>query len=98
MVSFMEWVASFALSLDQYIVRLIVAILIVLVGFIIGRMAGKIIRTAFHQAQIHDIISDSGKFSLDELIGSAVSYAIYIASIIIALSELDFSKEALLTL
>lgn len=99
MAAFAEPFMSFALSLDQYVIRIVVAILILLVGLAIGRMTGKIIRTAFRQAHAHDIIPDPAtRFSIDDIIGSSVSYAIYIASVIIALSELSFSTQTLLIL
>ncbi len=66
------------------------AVLILLVGFIVGRILGKLIQRILHEFELNALMRKlfGLKLRLSELIGSLVTYVVYFVTIVIAFSTL----------
>jgi small conductance mechanosensitive channel len=76
---------------------IIFAIIILLVGFVIARMLGKITQRVLNEIELNNILRSvmNIKFSSEELIGKIISYIIYFFVIIMALNQLGIATTIL---
>ncbi|MBU1976228.1 MAG: mechanosensitive ion channel family protein [Nanoarchaeota archaeon] len=77
-------------TIDPVINQIVITILILLIGFIAGKLIGRLIQVGLKEIQLDKQIKRLIRFDLQlsKWVGSLVSYAIYAASIIIALARL----------
>lgn len=75
------------------VTKLIVAVIILLVGFIIGRVAGKLIQRVLQEIGFNKILKKAVgiKVSVEELIGSLITYFIYFITVVIALKQIGLA-------
>ena len=91
---FVEPIYDYLNSLFSGLVaQIIIAIIIVLAGFVIGRIASRLLNLLLHAAGLDDGLKKVGlKFSLEATLSLLVAYAIYIAAILIALNSLNLTS------
>jgi len=76
--------------------KLIVAVVILLIGFIFGRLVSKIIYRVLNEIELDKTLKKVGiNFALEKAISSIFSYIIYVISIILALNELGLTTTIL---
>ncbi|MFP4423978.1 MAG: mechanosensitive ion channel family protein [Candidatus Woesearchaeota archaeon] len=82
---------------DGFLFNLILAAIVLLVGFVIGRMAGKLVQRVLGEIELNHIFKNAtGKeFSLEEFVASAVMYLIYFFVIVMALNQLGLTTTIL---
>ncbi|MBW3023204.1 hypothetical protein KY308_03805 [Candidatus Woesearchaeota archaeon] len=86
MIPFLDVVGDFLL-------KIIIAFVIFLIGLIIGKFAGMIITKLLYELQIDQILETIGiKFFLSSAVGTVVSLVIYIIGLILALDQLGLTK------
>ncbi|MFH1331864.1 MAG: mechanosensitive ion channel domain-containing protein [archaeon] len=89
MVDFESIKAFFNLSGGGFIIKLIAAISIVLVGLLVGYIVGRLTRRVLHELELNKVLKEQGvKIPLEELIASFVRYIIYFIALIFALGQL----------
>jgi len=80
----------------SFIVNLVAALLILILGVIFGNLAGKIIKKILHELELNRVLKEAGlKISIEELTASFVKYIIYFIGIIWALSQLGLATTVL---
>jgi small-conductance mechanosensitive channel len=74
---------AFGVLLNQ----LLLAALVILAGFILGKLAGKLITRILHELEINSMFKSltGSPLVIDELVGNAISFLVYFSSIVIAL-------------
>lgn len=79
------------------IINLIGAILIVLMGIIIGKFFDKVIRRVLAELNTNKILKEEAgvKIPFEEFIGSIVKYLVYFAAVIMALNQLGITTIVL---
>jgi small-conductance mechanosensitive channel len=76
--------------------RLIIAAIILLVGFIAGRLLGNLLRRLLREVGLDNVIKTAGiKISLERLFSGIVTYGIYIVAVIMALNTLKLDALVL---
>ena len=75
---------------QSVLTKFIVAVVIVLLGFIIGRIFGTLTEKLLHEIELNSFIKKNLKIkvSLEEIIGHLVMYAIYFIAIVMALNQI----------
>lgn len=72
------------------------AVIVLLIGFILGRVLGKLAIKGLHEAEINRFLKKAGiRFPLEEFLGRTVEYVLYFIAIAIALEQLGLSIFAL---
>jgi len=87
---------GFESSIEGFLFNLSTAILILLLGFVIGKISGRAISKILHQFELNKILKSAGmKRSVEGLIGSFTGYLIYFIAIILALNQLKIASIVL---
>lgn len=72
------------------------AVIVLLIGFIIGKVAGRLAQRGFREVELNRILGKAGiKFGMEEFIGHAIEYLIYFIAIVVALDQLGVTAIAL---
>ena len=84
-------------ALSANVLRLIIAVLFLLFGFIIGRLAGKFLLKMMKEIEINKMVYETFriKLNLDQLLSSVVSIVIYFFAIVAALEQLQLANTLL---
>lgn len=83
-------------NLEGFLFNIGIALIILLIGFVIGKLAGRVVTKFLHEFDLNNILKTAGiKRPLEGLIGSLVSYLIYFAAIIMALNKLNVTSWVL---
>ncbi|MCB9358792.1 mechanosensitive ion channel [Candidatus Woesearchaeota archaeon] len=92
-----DWIATLQNVVSEIINKYFVAILIVLIGFVIGKIAGRFLLKALKEIQLNKIVKDiSGiRSSLEGIISHFVEYFIYFVSIVMALRHIGIYTDIL---
>ena len=82
---------------DAIISKFIVAILILLVGVVIGRIVDKLLNRALSEIELNAIIKKATKINvaLEEIISHSIAYFIYFITIILSLRQLGIATGIL---
>jgi len=89
MVTFESIKAFFNISSEGFTVKLIAAISIVVVGLLVGYIAGRLARRLLHELELNKVLKEQGiKIPLEEIFASFVRYIIYFIALMFALGEL----------
>lgn len=95
MVTFESIKAFFDFSSEGFMIKLIAAISIVVVGLLLGYIASRLVKRLLQELELNKILKEQGmKMPLEELISSFVRYIIYFIALIFALSELGLETIA----
>ena len=83
--------------ISSSIINLIGAILIVLIGVIIGKFFDKVIRRVLSEFDTNRILKEEAgvKIPFEEFTGSLIRYVIYFAAVIMALNQIGITTIAL---
>jgi small-conductance mechanosensitive channel len=75
--------------------KLVIVLVILFTGFIIGKIIGKFVTVVIREIEIGSTIGRllNIRFSIDEVLGNVVSYAIYLLTIVIALSYIGLAAQ-----
>jgi small conductance mechanosensitive channel len=80
-------------TVDPLLSRIVIAALILLIGLIIGKLAGTLIRRLLNEIRLDKNVRAKGfKLSLEKFIGNLVSYIIYLIAIILSLNRLGLAS------
>jgi small conductance mechanosensitive channel len=84
-------------NLSNTTINLIAAIVIILIGLVIGRFLGNLTRKILHELEIDKLLKEKTKFKfpLEQFLGSLIKYIAYFASIIFALNQLGLKTAVL---
>jgi len=83
-------------KVEELLFNIGIALIILLIGFVIGKLAGRIVTKFLHEFELNRITQTAGiKRPFEGLIGSLVSYIIYFATIIMALNQLNITSIVL---
>lgn len=72
-----------------------VAIIILLAGFIIAKIAGKIVKRILAEADINKILAKAKVTPMSDALGGIVEYALYLATIIVVLQQFGLANITL---
>ncbi len=76
--------------------KVILVLAILLMGFIIGRLLGKLVQKAMHGIGLNTLMAKMGiGFSLENLLGNIIAYIVYFTTILIALNKLGLTTTIL---
>jgi len=86
-----------SLTGSGYIVRLIAAIVVILIGFIVARVLSKLTKKGLHELEADKILREQAgvKVPLEEFLASLVKYLTYFAAVILALNQLGLTTVVL---
>jgi len=78
-------------------VNLIAALVILLLGIVIGRFVGKLIRRVLKEVEINKILKEEAgvKVPLEEVVSSIAKYLIYLIAVIFALDQIGLTTTIL---
>lgn len=81
----------------EIVLKLALALIILLVGFIVARVLGKIIQKILSGVELNNILKRSLgiKVSVEEMIGSFITYFIYLVAVIFALDQIGLAPIVL---
>jgi small-conductance mechanosensitive channel len=83
---------TFIQVIGQHIYTIIIAVVILLIGFIIGIMTRNVLRKILHEIELDRIAKKIGiYFSVEDKISAIVSYLIYFIAIIMFLNQLGLT-------
>ena len=81
---------------EQLFTKFIVAVVILLIGFVIARIVGKLTSKLLHEIELNNILKKAGvKFELEDLLSHAATYFIYFITVIWALNALGLTTTIL---
>lgn len=80
-----------------YLIRLVAAVVVILIGFIAARVLSRLTRKALHELETDKILREQAgvKVPLEEFLASLVKYLTYFAAIILALNQLGLTTVVL---
>lgn len=87
MVGFFEWLRE---TLQPVFSDMLLALIIILAGFILGRLLGKLLQRVLGELSLSKMIAQATGFHLgvEQFFGKVLSYAIYFIAIVMALDQL----------
>ena len=93
----MQGITFLASVFEPLLTTLAVAIIIILAGFVLGRIVGKLIQRVLNEIELNNIIKKAVgiKIRLEESIGLFVTYFIYFVAIVMALGHLGLQTYIL---
>jgi small-conductance mechanosensitive channel len=84
-------------GINPLFMNVISALLILFIGFIVGKVVGLLIQKIFHQLSVDEKLATAGyRTTLKKLIGNTFTILIYGAAIVLALLQLDILNYALI--
>lgn len=94
----LEFLAEFVDYMDKLfsgvVVSFVVAVLIVLFGFVLGKFLGSLVERLLREAEVDKIFRKVGiKISFGVVLGTVTSYFIYVAAVVMALEQFGLVKE-----
>jgi small conductance mechanosensitive channel len=89
--------SSLNLITPSLAIRLVAAIVIIIIGFILARIANKLIKKVLHELEVNRILREKAniKIKVEEIIASAIKYIIYFIAIIWALNQVGLTTTVL---
>ena len=87
----------FSSKLSDLTLNLVAAIVILLVGLVVGRFLGNLTRKVFHELELDKLLREQTRFKipLEHFLGSLVKFIVYFISIIFALDQLGLQTAIL---
>jgi len=76
--------------------NVVAAIVVVLIGFILGKVASRFVQKFLHEAELDKILKRAGaKVGFEETLSHVVEYSIYFITIVFALNQLGITTTVL---
>jgi small-conductance mechanosensitive channel len=87
----------FDLNAQNIIIKLITAIIILLIGFVVARILSNLTKKILHELETNRILKEQAgvKIQIEEFSSSIVKYIIYFIAIIMALNQLGLTTTLL---
>lgn len=87
----------FNLSSEGWMIKLIAAIAVLLIGLIAARIISKVIKKVLHELELNRILKEQAgvKLPVEEFVSSLAKYLIYFIAVIWALAELGLQTAIL---
>ncbi len=84
-------------KLSDITLNLIAAVVILLIGLVIGRFLGNLTRKVLHELELDRLLKEQTRFKvpLEQFLGSIVKFIIYFIAIIFALNQLGLRTAIL---
>jgi small-conductance mechanosensitive channel len=96
MWEFLDKAAPYGIQASEILLKIIVALLMLFIGFIVGKLIGRFLRRVFHEAEIDSILKKAGiKLNLEGKMSFIFEYGVYAAALVIALYYLGIAVTAL---
>lgn len=97
MVNIIEKVAGVSSKISDTTINLIAAIVILLIGLILGRFLGNLTRRILHELELDRVLREQTriKIPVEQFLSSLVKYVIYFVAIILALNQLGLRTAIL---
>jgi small-conductance mechanosensitive channel len=81
--------------LQNFLSKIAVALITIFAGFIIAKLAHRIVNRVMIEAEINRILTAAGLKTLSDTIGSIAEYFIYTATLLIVLQQFGLTKLVL---
>lgn len=77
--------------------KLTLAVIILLIGFIIGKLAGRLMQKILHQFEVDVAFKKAAgiKVTIEGIIGSIITYFIYFIAVVMALNQFGLTTQVL---
>jgi len=84
-------------GVETKILNLVAALIILLVGYILGRFLSKLIQRILGELEINKILKEQAgvRVPIEEFLGGVVKYLIYFIAIVMALNQIGLTTTAL---
>ncbi len=88
---------SLSSKISDFTLNLIAAIVILLLGLVIGRFLGNLTKRILHELELDKLLKEQTRFKipLEQFFGSIVKFIIYFTAIIFALNQLGLQTAIL---
>jgi small conductance mechanosensitive channel len=91
-----EYTAMGLMTVLQWIYdKFAVAIIILLAGFIIAKIAGKVVKRILAEAELNKILAKAKFTPVSDALGGIVEYALYVATVIVVLQQFGLANITL---
>ena len=91
-VTYPGWLIKFATASlsNSFFSNLIVAVITLMMGFIIGRICGRLVKKVLEELELDNLLKEAVKkqLNVESCIGSSVSGVIYLGTIIVVLNQI----------
>lgn len=90
-------VSYFSIFFRKIYSKLLVAAVLLLVGFIVGKILGNLVKRMLHEFDVNVVIKKTAKMEIafEEMAGKFVAYSVYFITIIMALNQLNITTTIL---
>jgi small-conductance mechanosensitive channel len=96
MGNLIDTITAYSSNLPNLLLDFTVAVLVVLIGFILGRIVGRFLTKALHEAEVDSVLKKTGfNLPFEKGFSAIIKYFFYIAAVIIALDRLGIATTAL---
>jgi small conductance mechanosensitive channel len=88
---------SLSSKLSDLTLKLIAAVVILLIGLVIGRFLGNLTKKILHELELDKLLKEQTRFKipLEQFLGSVVKFVVYLLFIILALNQLGLETAIL---
>ena len=92
----MDWYANWNMYVGPAVNHIITAVIILLIGFIIAKLVGRLIQRILHEAELDSLLKRAGaKVSFEMALSHIAEYFVYFMTIIFALNQLGITTVVL---
>lgn len=89
-------ITSWFTEANKFVDTIASAVIILLIGFIIGKVFGKLIQKGLRELELNNLLKRAGiQFGLEELLSRMFEYVIYAIAIVAALNQLGMTTIVL---
>ncbi len=87
---------AFYLTIENFLTKIEIALIVFFVGFIIAKLAARILRKLLAEAELNRILESAGFKPISNSIAALVQYVIYTATLFIILQQFGLTKIVLI--
>ncbi|PIN81989.1 hypothetical protein COV11_00300 [Candidatus Woesearchaeota archaeon CG10_big_fil_rev_8_21_14_0_10_30_7] len=88
-MTFTSWLTG---RVGEYLTKIVLAVLIVLIGFMIGKVIRRVTQRFLHEAELDKLMSKLDfKSSVEEFLSRTLEYLVYFVTIVIAIDKLGLT-------
>lgn len=92
----MDWFTRISDYAGATLNNIIAAVIILLIGFIIAKLAGRMIQKVLHEAELDNLLKKAGaKISFESVLSHLAEYFIYLITVIFALNQIGITTVVL---
>lgn len=86
---------AFYMLVEEWLTKIEIALIIFFVGFIVAKLAGRILKKLLAEAELNRILESAGFKPISNSIAALVQYVIYTATLFIILQQFGLTKIVL---